>query len=123
LLTATANKIYQEQQQVGDAAIASNVQLSTAVYREIVSNGLDLCWQVKPMLNGSDVTNLLGVPRGPLISAYIEEQFRWRMLYPNGTREECEEHLRRFTPDAAVEEQEKLNQRKRMRASPSNQTK
>jgi hypothetical protein len=66
-----------------------------ALYRTIVDElHLDGCWRVRPHLNGKDVIKELGLRNGPQVGLYVEDQTRWMLLNPNGTREECVAHLR-----------------------------
>lgn len=65
------------------------------LYRAIVDNlGLDRCWHMHPHLNGKEIIKDLGLHNGPLVGAYVEDQTRWMLLNPHGTKEECVTHLR-----------------------------
>ena len=65
------------------------------LYRAIVDNlGLDRCWHMHPHLNGNEIIKELGLHNGPLVGAYVEDQTRWMLLNPHGTKEECVTHLR-----------------------------
>jgi tRNA nucleotidyltransferase/poly(A) polymerase len=66
-----------------------------ALYHVIVDNlGLDRCWHMHPHLNGKEIIQELGLHNGPLVGAYVEDQTRWMLLNPHGTKEECVTHLR-----------------------------
>mmetsp|Transcript_36738 Transcript_36738/g.89137 ORF Transcript_36738/g.89137 Transcript_36738/m.89137 type:complete len:578 (-) Transcript_36738:2012-3745(-) len=54
---------------------------------------LDGCWKVKPILNGKEMIELLDIPRGPLVGVYAKEQTDWILMNPEGTVEQCREHL------------------------------
>jgi hypothetical protein len=54
---------------------------------------LDECWRVRPHLNGKEIIKELSLPKGPLVGMYVEDQTRWMLLNPKGTREECMSHL------------------------------
>ena len=69
------------------------LQLSASAYKTILELNLEECWKAKPLMNGKAVIAALNLPRGPIISSYLEEQTRWMLLNPTGTREQCEEHL------------------------------
>ena len=63
-------------------------------YQSVIKDlSLDGCWQVRPHLNGKEIISELQLPRGPVVGVYIEEQVRWMLLNPDGTREECVAHL------------------------------
>ncbi|KAL3943672.1 MAG: hypothetical protein SGBAC_002252 [Bacillariaceae sp.] len=55
---------------------------------------LDGCWRVKPLLNGKELIELLSIPRGPVVGVYAKEQTDWILMNPEGTAEQCREHLR-----------------------------
>lgn len=54
---------------------------------------LDGCWKLKPILDGKEMIELLDIPRGPLVGIYAKEQTDWILMNPQGTAEECREHL------------------------------
>lgn len=55
--------------------------------------GLDGCWRARPHLDGGELLRRLGLSRGPLVGVYLEDQARWMLLHPAGTKEECAAHL------------------------------
>lgn len=69
------------------------LKLTSSAYKTILDLNLEECWKDKPLMNGKAVIEALKLPRGPIISSYLEEQTRWMLLNPSGTREECEQHL------------------------------
>ncbi|KAL7446731.1 hypothetical protein ACHAXM_011589 [Skeletonema potamos] len=69
-------------------------QPSRHFYRAIVGElDLDECWRIRPHLNGKEIIKELSLPKGPLVGVYIEDQTRWMLLNPTGTRDECMAHL------------------------------
>jgi tRNA nucleotidyltransferase (CCA-adding enzyme) len=91
LLLASLVKI--REQQLGNGDNVDWLKLASAAYKTILQLNLEECWKAKPLMNGKAVVDALKLPRGPIISAYLEEQARWMLLNPDGTREECELHL------------------------------
>ncbi|KAL7542542.1 hypothetical protein ACHAWF_007198 [Thalassiosira exigua] len=83
---------------MAEAAEVSEVPVdlpSRALYRAVVRDlGLDGCWREKPHLNGRELLKELGLPRGPAVGTYLEEQTRWTLQNPRGTWDECLAHLR-----------------------------
>lgn len=63
-------------------------------YQDIQTHNLDHCWKIRPLLDGKAILESLGLPRGPMVGNYLEEQMKWMLLNPKGTRHECETHLR-----------------------------
>ena len=75
---------------------------------------LDGCWKSKPILNGKEMIELLGIPRGPLVGFYAKEQTDWILMNPKGTAEECREHLTMVKKkrDNALEQAEQQTSKK-----------
>ncbi|KAL9182878.1 hypothetical protein ACHAXT_004157 [Thalassiosira profunda] len=70
-------------------------QPSRELYRALVHDlDLDQCWKVRPHLNGKEMIKELSLPKGPVVGVYLEDQTRWMLLNPRGTKEECMAHLR-----------------------------
>jgi hypothetical protein len=67
--------------------------LTAAAYKKILGLNLEECWKAKPLMNGKAVIEALKLPRGPQIAEYLEEQVKWMLLNPEGSKEECEKHL------------------------------
>jgi hypothetical protein len=69
----------------------------------IRARGLDGCWLRSLLLNGTQVSALLGI-HGPAMRPAMEEQLRWQLLHPRGTEAQAEQHLRawRAAADAPV---------------------
>eukprot|EP00581_Thalassiosira_minuscula_P014890 CAMPEP_0183726666 /NCGR_PEP_ID=MMETSP0737-20130205/23879_1 /TAXON_ID=385413 /ORGANISM="Thalassiosira miniscula, Strain CCMP1093" /LENGTH=965 /DNA_ID=CAMNT_0025958077 /DNA_START=248 /DNA_END=3145 /DNA_ORIENTATION=- len=106
LLTAAAWEIRTQergglQKQQTDAAQAPVVdnavlaeQPSRELYHAIVDTlKLDECWCIKPHLDGKAMIRELGLPKGPIVGVYLDDQTRWMLLHPDGTREQCKSHL------------------------------
>ena len=70
-----------------------SIDIFSALYRDILHHNLDGCWKIRPLLDGKAIVKSLDLPRGPVVGTYLEEQVRWMLVNPNGTREKCEEHL------------------------------
>ena len=79
------------------------LQTARDFYRAVRAEGLDGCWRNRPLINGSEIMAQLGVPRGPEVSAYIQEQIEWMLLNPNGSKDECELHLRNVKRKREIE--------------------
>lgn len=72
------------------------IDISIHLYRGIVQLNLNGCWAWKPLLDGKDLIQRLNLPQGPLVGTYREEQARWMLMNPDGSKEECEAHLHSF---------------------------
>jgi tRNA nucleotidyltransferase (CCA-adding enzyme) len=75
------------------AVLIDDFDKAQILYKRIIDLELDDCWKTRPILNGRDVTEILGLSKGPDIGIYIEEQKRWMLCNPLGTRDECVSHL------------------------------
>lgn len=64
------------------------------LYQDIIRNNLDECWKLRPLLDGKAIVKSLELPRGPAVGTYLEEQVKWMLEHPDGSKNECEEHLR-----------------------------
>ncbi len=60
----------------------------------IHAHKLDGSWKMRPLLDGKDISKSLNLPKGPLIGNYIQEQVKWMLLNPDGTKADCETHLK-----------------------------
>jgi len=112
LLTAAAWEIRSYQrledgsspQAISAASIPAD-QPSREFYRAIVDGlELDECWKVRPHLNGKEIIKELSLPKGPLVGVYLEDQTRWMLLNPEGTKEECTTHLQERKREREQEE-------------------
>jgi len=99
------------------AASATRVsveQPSRVLYRAIVSDlDLDECWRVPPHLDGKKMIKELTLPKGPIVGEYLADQTQWMLLHPEGTKEDCTEHLRARKRER--EEEERLAAEKKER--------
>mmetsp|Transcript_3723 Transcript_3723/g.7861 ORF Transcript_3723/g.7861 Transcript_3723/m.7861 type:complete len:845 (-) Transcript_3723:27-2561(-) len=69
-------------------------QPSREFYRAVVEDlNLDEIWRVRPLLDGKAIIKELDLPKGPLVGVYLDDQTRWMLLNPTGTKEDCVVHL------------------------------
>jgi len=109
LLTAAAWEIRSYQRlDNGSAEAASAIPLDQPArefYRAIVDDlALDECWKVPPHLNGKEIIKELILPKGPIVGVYLDDQTRWMLLNPDGTKEECKAHLQERKRDRESQE-------------------
>ena len=92
----------------GSAEAASIIppdQPAREFYRAIVDDlALDECWKVPPHLNGKEIIKELSLPKGPIVGVYLDDQTRWMLLNPDGTKEECKAHLQERKRDRESQE-------------------
>jgi tRNA nucleotidyltransferase (CCA-adding enzyme) len=93
LVLATVALIRQQK----DSIETSWLERARKWYATIVMDlKLELCWKVKPILNGKEMIDLLCLSKGPIVGEYAKEQTRWILMNPAGTADECKDHLKIF---------------------------
>jgi len=50
---------------------------------------LDGCWRQRPILDGKAIIKSLDLKNGPMVGKYMNEQIKWMLRHPNGTKEKC----------------------------------
>jgi tRNA nucleotidyltransferase (CCA-adding enzyme) len=66
-------------------------------YRTIVNDmNLDGSWTNKPLMNGQELIQFLGLAKGPDVGMYTQEQIRWMLMNPNGTIGHLRVHLKSY---------------------------
>lgn len=87
------------------SVIYCSLQTDTKMHQEIfrvyvvfvdeicVNLDLDECWKRPPLLNGNQISKLLGLKNGPKVGYYIKKQINWMLLNPHGSKEECAQYI------------------------------
>lgn len=66
-----------------------------SVENAIVKLGLEKVWDLKPLVNGKDIMNVLQLKvGGPLVREWQQKVFMWQLAHPSGTAEECLDWMR-----------------------------
>jgi len=66
-------------------------------YQRIVNDlKLEGCWRLKPLMNGKELMQCLGLNKGPQVGLYNQEQIHWMLMNPHGTLDECKTYLKTF---------------------------
>ncbi|KAE8666400.1 Polynucleotide adenylyltransferase family protein isoform 4 [Hibiscus syriacus] len=61
-----------------------------SVDNAIVKLGLEKVWDLKPLVNGKDIMNVLQLKvGGPLVREWQQKTLSWQLAHPSGTAEEC----------------------------------
>ncbi|KAL9449484.1 hypothetical protein AB3S75_011417 [Citrus x aurantiifolia] len=80
----------------------SKQDLFVAAEKAITKLGLDEVWDLKALVNGKDIMNVLQLKSGgPLVREWQQKLLAWQLAHPSGTAEECidwmkETHLKRI---------------------------
>jgi hypothetical protein len=74
------------------------IQIGSSLYTDIVYKfRLAECWNsVRPFFNGKELITLLHIPHGPLVGVYMDEQIKYRIQYPDSTREGCQHFYKKY---------------------------
>ncbi|KAL4278703.1 hypothetical protein GQ457_03G031360 [Hibiscus cannabinus] len=61
-----------------------------SVENAIVKLGLEKVWDLKPLVNGKDIMNVLQLKvGGPLVREWQQKALSWQLAHPSATAEEC----------------------------------
>jgi len=77
-----------------DGDVRFVIERYLALRRKVSEFGLNTIWEMQPALNGSQLQNEVGVPKGPLVGRVMAEQINWQLANPHGSREELVQYLR-----------------------------
>ncbi|XP_017984363.1 PREDICTED: putative CCA tRNA nucleotidyltransferase 2 [Theobroma cacao] len=70
-------------------------KLFVSVENAVVKLGLEKVWDIKPLVNGKDIMNVLQLRvGGPLVSEWHQKVLAWQLAHPCGTAEECLDWMR-----------------------------
>ncbi|PPS11746.1 hypothetical protein GOBAR_AA08891 [Gossypium barbadense] len=78
-----------------------------------VLTGLEKVWDLKPLVNGKDIMNVLQLKvGGPLVREWQQKALSWQLAHPSGTAEECldwmkETHSKRIKMEPRREKETK----------------
>ncbi|WCJ35041.1 Polynucleotide adenylyltransferase family protein [Euphorbia peplus] len=65
-------------------------ELFETVEKAITQLGLENVWDVKPLINGKDIMNVLQLKSGgPMVREWQQKLLAWQLAHPSGTAEEC----------------------------------
>ncbi|GAB4861444.1 hypothetical protein Ancab_036646 [Ancistrocladus abbreviatus] len=60
----------------------------------IIKLGLDKVWEVKPLVNGKDIMNILHLKPGPDVRNWTQKIIEWQLAHPAAGAEECLEWMK-----------------------------
>jgi len=76
--------------------ISTILRSCETLYTFVAEQNLDECWKQPLLLNGKEIMKALDLGKrgGPIIGSLIEEQWKWILTNPQGTKCECEDYLK-----------------------------
>ncbi|XP_010256421.1 PREDICTED: putative CCA tRNA nucleotidyltransferase 2 [Nelumbo nucifera] len=81
-------------------------ELFKRVENKIVDLGLENVWELKPLVNGKDIMNVLQLKTGgPQVKEWQQRLLEWQLAHPYGTAEECLDWMRQTHSKRAKLEQ------------------
>lgn len=52
--------------------------------------GLEKVWEMKPLVNGKEIMNILEIKSGgPVVREWQQKLLEWQLAHPSGSAEEC----------------------------------
>jgi hypothetical protein len=54
---------------------------------------LERCWDAPALMNGKQLISHLGLKPGPIMGKVLQEQVKWQLGHPDGSKEECAAYL------------------------------
>ncbi|CAN0923147.1 tRNA nucleotidyltransferase cca2 [Linum grandiflorum] len=77
-------------EKVSQLELDKRKDLFKAAEDAIVELGLDNVWDMKPLINGKEIINLLQLKSGgPLVREWQQKLVAWQLAHPTGTADEC----------------------------------
>ncbi|EPZ31962.1 Poly A polymerase, head domain-containing protein [Rozella allomycis CSF55] len=68
------------------------VQINKEIFRSVELFNLDGCWDMRPLLNGHELIDVLGIEKTQ-ISFYSNKMIEWQLDNPEGTKEQAQQFL------------------------------
>ncbi|POO03021.1 hypothetical protein TorRG33x02_010820 [Trema orientale] len=60
----------------------------------VIELGLDKVWDVKALVDGNEIMNVLELKPGPLVGEWKQKLLAWQLAHPSGSAEECLEWMK-----------------------------
>ncbi|KAG6388840.1 hypothetical protein SASPL_150276 [Salvia splendens] len=73
-----------------DAELNDRMALYSRVENAILDMGLDKVWELKPLVDGKRIMDILQIKSGgPIIKEWQQKLLQWQLAHPSGSTEEC----------------------------------
>ncbi|CAA2942564.1 CCA tRNA nucleotidyltransferase 2 [Olea europaea subsp. europaea] len=70
-------------------------ELFKGIEKAILELGLEKVWEMKPLVNGKDIMNVLEIKSGgPVVKEWQQKLLEWQLAHPSGSTDECVDWLR-----------------------------
>ncbi|PIA45246.1 hypothetical protein AQUCO_01700642v1 [Aquilegia coerulea] len=77
------------------AELDKSQELYKRIEHAIMELGLDNVWEMKPLINGKEIMNILQLKTGgPKVREWQKKSLEWQLAHPSATGEECQDWMR-----------------------------
>ncbi|XP_022858167.1 putative CCA tRNA nucleotidyltransferase 2 isoform X2 [Olea europaea var. sylvestris] len=70
------------------------VELFNRIEKAILELGLERVWEMKPLVNGKDIMNVLQIKSGGPVVKEWQKLLEWQLAHPSGSADECIDWMR-----------------------------
>ncbi|KAL6525238.1 hypothetical protein OROMI_030831 [Orobanche minor] len=80
---------------VEDTEVKEAINLYDRIENAILEMELEKVWDLKPLVNGKEIMNILQLKKGgPIVGEWQQKLLQWQLAYPSGSAEECIDWMR-----------------------------
>lgn len=94
LFTAEKYPIKKEREEFKEKVNQEGKQKMKDIIREIEEKGLERAWEIRPLMNGTEVASVLKKARGPWLKGVLERIIEFQLERPEATKTEVEQFLK-----------------------------
>ncbi|KAL3643204.1 hypothetical protein CASFOL_014019 [Castilleja foliolosa] len=80
---------------IEDTELNERRELYHRIETAILEIGLDKVWDLKPLVNGKEIMNILQLKTGgPIVREWQQKLLEWQLAHPSGSAEDCVDWMR-----------------------------
>ncbi|KAL3641416.1 hypothetical protein CASFOL_016384 [Castilleja foliolosa] len=80
---------------IEDTELNERIKLYHRIESTILEMGLDKVWDLKPLVNGKEIINMLQLKTGgPIVREWQQKLLEWQLAHPSGSAEDCVDWMR-----------------------------
>ncbi|CAI9786946.1 unnamed protein product [Fraxinus pennsylvanica] len=99
-----------------DSEMGRKSELFKGIEKAILDLGLEKVWEMKPLVNGKDIMNVLEIKSGgPVVKEWQQKLLEWQLAHPSGSTDECIDWMRIIHSKCARTEDHSCTGRHRIR--------
>ncbi|KAK4433624.1 hypothetical protein Salat_0525100 [Sesamum alatum] len=73
--------------------LKERTELYDRVEKAIIGKGLEGVWELKPLVEGRGIMDILQLNPGPVVGEWQQKVLHWQLAHPSGSPEECKEWM------------------------------